>query len=441
MAINSQFNINEARQYLKSRIKSGQYEIFFESSDILKVNMEKEQVDFASSGLISGIGIRVLINKKLGFSSTNNIANFKECVNNAIKISQLNNIDKNFNGFLGKQKYKKIEGYNKKLLNYTNDELKNYFKDYIQNIKSIDKEILVAAGQYEKSISTTRIINSEGLDSEKLEAGHSFSKDLLINGDTCYGSTDSSRVPLNPDKAFEDAERLKSMVEKSSTKTQDAKLLLHPEAAADIISAFIDYNFSGENAGLKKSKFFSSINKKETSKALTIIDDATAKGLLGTRQFDDEGFPSQKNVLIKRGIIKSFLYDSYNAARFKKKNTGSASRSYASLPAIDSSNLLVSPGIKPEKKLISSLDNAIYVKSLLGTHTIDKASGSLSLGVIEGHMIKNGVMQKAVKDTMIAGNLFEIFNNIEELSKEIKHGGSAIYTPHILIKNIKVIGN
>lgn len=441
MKNNNQPNLNEIELCLKSKLKNHQWELFFESADILKVNMQKEKIDFASSGLSSGLGIRVIINNKPGFSSTNNIKNYKECIENAVKIANLNNIDKSFKTFVSKSKYKNIKSFDKKLLEQSNEQLKSYFQDYIQNIKSINSSITLASGQYEKSISTTRIINSEGIDAELTSAANGFARGLLLGENTAYETSEDSKSPLNAKKAFEDVSRLLAMVEKQQTKTQDMQLLLHPEAAADLLSSFIGYNFSGENVGLKKSKFFNSLNKQETSKILTIVDDATASSLLATRAFDDEGFTSQKNILLNKGVVKSFLYDNYNALKFKKKNTGSSSRSYISLPEISSTNLLVSPGNKTEQKFISSLDNAIYVKSLLGTHTIDNVSGSMSLGVIEGYIIKNGQIKKAVKDTMIAGNLFEMFKNIESLGKNIIHGGGAIYTPHILIKNIKVIGN
>jgi len=133
--------IEKIESYIKKKgIK--EYEIFYESSEKTRMILQRDNIDFLSKGYVDGIGIRVCIDKKLGFSSTIDIKNYEKCVDEAIKISKLNNRDEKFMRFNDARiKSTNKIFYDKKLITKDIAYMSKYFKDYIKIVKNTDKDI------------------------------------------------------------------------------------------------------------------------------------------------------------------------------------------------------------------------------------------------------------------------------------------------------------
>src|SRR3989344_9621236 len=99
-------------------LKIKDYEVYYAESDDLRLIVTNNKIDFASEGKTAGFGIRVLVDGKLGFSSTTNLDNFKSCIERAVKIAKLSDKDKNFKSFLKEKGKSSIKAYDKKLLNF-----------------------------------------------------------------------------------------------------------------------------------------------------------------------------------------------------------------------------------------------------------------------------------------------------------------------------------
>src|SRR6185436_19765127 len=97
---------------------------------------------------------------------------------------------------------------------------------------------------------------------------------------------------------------------------------------------------------------------------------------LATGPVDSEGMPTQKTVLLDRGLLQGFLYDSYTARKGKTRSTGNAGRaSYKGLPEPEASNFYLEAGAKTPEQLIHGVRSGIYVRSVMGLHTVDTISG------------------------------------------------------------------
>ena len=236
-------------------------------------------------------------------------------------------------------------------------------------------------------------------------------------------------------------EYLTQMLQKDIA-TKKTSILFHPECVGAIMDEFINNSFSAENIQKNKSILCEKENKKMFDEKLSISDDATINGLYDSRVADDEGIPSQKTTLIEKGIVQNFIYDSYTSNKEKKESTGNASRTYFSKPSICTSNILIEEGRR--KNLISEIDEGIYLKGLMGIHTMNHSTGDFSLSVYEGHNIKKGEIISPLKDTMISGNIINILNNIIGIGKgkgKYLWGEGSVYTPEILVSNVQVIGS
>ncbi|HLC86011.1 MAG TPA: TldD/PmbA family protein [Candidatus Nanoarchaeia archaeon] len=432
--------INKIAGYIKSK-GTDTYEIFLDSSDNIQVAIQKEKIDFASEGRMEGLGIRVSLGKKLGFSSTLDINNYQKCVDKAIKIAKLNDEDKKFKKFADtKGKLKKNLGCDSKLLHFGMNEIKKFVNEYVKNVKEIDEKISLTSGAFVKNVSFTRIMNSEGLNAEKKTCSNTFWIEMMKEKGNTLGFSYQGRQPLNANKAKEHTERFLSTAKKDTAETKNMKLVIHPEALAELLDEAFSYSINSENVQAGKSILAGKIGKKIFNKGITITDDSTTKGLLCSRPCDDEGIPAKKTVIVSRGVLKNYLYDTYHANAEGKESTSNAVRSYSSLPEITPSNIIMQKGTKNEEKIISSVDKCIYVKQLMGVHVMDTTTGDFSLGIIEGHIYEKGEMKHAVKDTMVAGNLYNMLNNTLALGNKLIHGGRGHYLPLMLCENVKVIG-
>jgi len=432
--------IDEIKSYLKRKVEC--YEIYSVSSEEISSDVYNNKVAFTSSGKNLSIGIRVLMNKKIGFSYTNNIKGYKRCVDTAIVFAKNNEPDKDFPGFSNTKIKGKMMAPSKGVRDINPEWLSKTIKGIVNDTKNINEKINVSEGELSRHIAKARIINSEGLDIEESYGkavaafGFSLKKGPVIEN---VGIMKASVNKLDADFGKEAANRLKSLLGRKSVKSGSYQLLLHPEALASLLSESYAFSINAENVHLNKSKFSSLLGKNVFSKKASLIDDGMTKNLLGSRTFDAEGSKTQKTKIIENGVLKHFIYDRKYALLDKKKSTGNASRAASSLPSISPNNAIMKPGNK--SNIFSECDNAIYARGLLGVHTMNEATGDFSLGVQEGHLIRKGKTLFPLKGVIIAGNFFEMMNDIIEMSKKVEdipHNGCSCVLPYVLFNKITV---
>lgn len=434
--------IDRIIKYLKT--KSSQYEVFYSRNTSTDAELTKDKISFVSDGITHGVAVRLVIDSKPGFAYTSNLENYKHCVDTAIKVAKSSRPDKDFRGFVSPKRFRKVDSYNKQLASLGPDWMRSFSKDYIDVIKSIDSSITCSMALLSKDIEETRIINSEGLDVEDKVAAVSFQGSLLMKFGGKLESVDfehGSKKLLNPELAKDSALRLIGQIGKQDIKTSDMQLIFHPDAMAALLGESYAFSVDGSNQYLKKSVWHDKLGSKVMDRKITIIDDAITPELFCTRPFDSEGSPSRSVKVIGKGVLKGFLYDDYYAKLAKKESTGNAYRNAVTLPKISPNNIIIEPG--KVKDVISEADKAIYVRSMLGLHTMNESTGDFSLGVVEGHYVEKGQIKYPVKDAMIAGNFFELMNGVSAIGKDVKHSlevSGGCYLPEIMFNRIKVIG-
>lgn len=214
-------------------------------------------------------------------------------------------------------------------------------------------------------------------------------------------------------------------------------LILEPEIASSIIDEIGDL-FCASDVHKGRSLMKGMIGKCVASACLTLTDDARLPRISGSDVFDGEGVPTGKTVLIKDGIAENYLYNLQYAARDGVKSTGNAYRSLGGIPDIAPSNLVVSPGSKNKKEILSSVDNGILVTELMGLHTLNPVSGEFSLGA-KGVRVVKGEMCEPVSGVTIAGNLIDLLKHISAIGSDLEFFGS-VGAPTMLVEGIAVAG-
>ncbi len=189
-------------------------------------------------------------------------------------------------------------------------------------------------------------------------------------------------------------------------------------------------------------------NKLETevfSPSLTLVDDSTGNYLPGSSPFDDEGTPSQRTVMVKKGVPQSVLCDLETAARLKRVPTGNGYRrsrsggtSFAVQPATGISNLNVTPGRTGIEAMIAMVDDGLLVNQVMGAGRGDIQNGDYSVNVYLGYRIKNGKIIGRVKNTMVSGNILQDLSRVLVVGDNPFQVRSNMFCPALLVDGVSV---
>jgi TldD protein len=159
-----------------------------------------------------------------------------------------------------------------------------------------------------------------------------------------------------------------------------------------------DFNRKGSSA------FSGRLGQRVAAPGVTVVDDGTLPGRRGSLTVDDEGNPTQRNVLIEDGVLRGYLQDSLNARLMKMPVTGNARReSFAHLTMPRMTNTYMLAGKHDPKEIIASVKNGIYATNFAGGQ-VDITNGKFVFSAAEAYLIENGKVTTPVKGAMIIGN-------------------------------------
>lgn len=171
---------------------------------------------------------------------------------------------------------------------------------------------------------------------------------------------------------------------------------------------------------------------------VTVYDDGRMLRGFGSRPFDGEGLPTRKTPVIERGVLKSYLLDTYSGRKLGMASTGNASRSVGESPSVGPTNFYLVPGTVPPADIIRSVQRGLYVTELIG-FGINMVTGDYSRGAA-GFWIENGELAYPVEEITIAGNLKRMLLDIEIIGNDLEFRGR-IASPTVKIREMTIAGN
>lgn len=164
----------------------------------------------------------------------------------------------------------------------------------------------------------------------------------------------------------------------------------------------------------RQSHFVDQIGKPVASDKVTLLDDGTLPNYYGTDAIDDEGHVKQKNILIEKGILKSYMCDRLHGRMIGMASTGNGRRqNYTFAPVARMTNTYLAPGHDDEEAMIRSAGDGLYVRSLGGGF----GGTQFSLQVKEGYLIKDGKLDRQIKGTMITGSGAEVLMKVDRVGQ------------------------
>ncbi len=152
---------------------------------------------------------------------------------------------------------------------------------------------------------------------------------------------------------------------------------------------------------------------------VTAIDDGTIPGAWGSVNMDDEGTPTQRNVLIENGILKSYLIDRLGSRRMGLPMTGSARRQGYGFEATSRmTNTFIANGTDRNEDIIASIENGLYCRKM-GGGSVNPLTGAFNFAVTEGYLVRNGKICEPVRGASLIGTGSEILKNIDMVGQNL----------------------
>jgi PmbA protein len=218
--------------------------------------------------------------------------------------------------------------------------------------------------------------------------------------------------------------------------TQKVPVVFEPRTARSLLGDLFDAVNGG--AIYRQASFLAGkLGEKIASEYLTIIDDATLPGLFGSSPFDDEGAPSRRTVVIERGVLKSYLLNTYTARKLGLATTGNASRGVSGNAGVGPGNFYIQAGARTEAQMLAGIRQGLYVTELIGA-SANNVTGDYSAGAA-GLWIENGELTYPVSEITVAGNLKQMLLDLDEPAANLEFR-SSIATPTLLIGEMTISG-
>jgi PmbA protein len=432
--------INLAEDALNFALKNSDYaEVYMEKEKSIDVDIQNNEVKFAKEEFTCGIGIRVILDNKMGFSYTTNTDKVKETVEKAI-FNAKSNFKDNYFDFAEKTKYASIKGlFDKKIESMAIEDSIEFAKTMINVVEEEKCEPTsggFSAGSYENLI-----LNSKGVECK--DKSSSFSGFIAVNAEengvisTAYEGDSSRSFNINPEWiAFNASEIAKKSLNGKSIETKDMDVVLDYRASSGLLGTFINA-FNADNVQRGRSIYANETGNEVISSSLSIYDDGTYEGGLNSSISDGEGTKSQKTPLIQNGVLRNFIYDIYTSKKGNTTSTGNGMRSsFADMPAVGLSNFIVD---FDDLMDISEIKEGMIVTDVLGAHTANPISGDFSVEANNAFKIENGEIKEPVKKAMLSGNIFNVMKTASGISGETRQVGPFVI-PRILASSLRVVG-
>jgi PmbA protein len=403
--------------------------------DEFSANVRMREIENLKEAGSRGAGLRILRGKHTGSSYTSDLspAGVEQLVKAAIELADITTEDPHA-GLPEPGEFGSIPG-----------DLGLYSAD-VETLETPVK-IDTAKRAEEAALSADpRIFNSEGASFDTHLGRHIFANSRGFSGEYRSSYCSLSTVPVAKDgdsmerdywytmaRGFSGLEAPEAVGRKAALRalrrlnpvkvaTQKVPVIFYQTAARSLLDNLFEA-VHGMSIYRHESFLAGKLGEKVASDQFTLIDDGTLPGLFGTSPFDDEGVPSRRTVVIDRGVLKSYLLNTYAARKLGLKTTGNASRGLTGNAGIGHGNFFVERGVQTPEQLIAGVANGFYVTELMG-FGVNVVTGDYSRGAA-GLWIRNGELAFAVSEVTIAGNLKDMLLGLEAIGSDLEFRGSS----------------
>ncbi|WP_456383392.1 TldD/PmbA family protein [Persephonella sp.] len=423
--------IREIAPYLLTRLMSegGQYgEIFYEYRYTTTLNFENRKIQRAVEGYDEGVGIRIIKDGRTLYGYTTDLT--KDSLNRLVTT------------LVRKEGEGKIRvglvyqtGYTPTLLDpedYSIRRKKEILLKADDTVRAFDGRIIQASITLRDSRREVLIVNTLGEIVEDTQSRVALYVEAVARedgtlqkgyesagGTAGYEFFDSGDVDIIEFVSMKAAHRAVTGLRAKPAPAGSMPVVISSDAGGTMIHEAVGHGLEADLAENGLSVYAGKIGEKVASELITVIDDGTIPGKMGSYSFDDEGVPSQKTVLIEKGYLKNFMYDRLTALKTGKQPTGNGRRdTYRNIPIVRMRNTYIAPGKDNPHDLIKDTKKGVYVVKM-GGGQVNTVNGDFMFEIIEGYMIENGEITYPIRGASLLGNGPEAMRDVEGVGYDL----------------------
>ncbi|MDO4483053.1 MAG: TldD/PmbA family protein [Clostridia bacterium] len=298
---------------------------------------------------------------------------------------------------------------------------------------SVSDEIIQVMGTYRDSVQHVLIANTEGVFATDIRTETRLACQAVASNGT------ENQIGFEGPGARMGFEFFDSRInpeEIAKAAAQSAVTMLHaPLCPAGTMPVCIDNGFGGvifheacghsleaTSVSYGLSEFTGKLGQQIAAPCVTAIDDGTLMNEWGSLHVDDEGMPTQRNVLIQDGILTGYMIDKLGGRRMNMAPTGSGRRQgYTHAPTSRMTNTYIAAGSDDEDDMIATMGDGLYAKKM-GGGSVDPATGEFNFAVSEGYLVKGGKIVHPVRGASLIGRGSEVLMKIDRVGKNMRMG-------------------
>jgi PmbA protein len=423
-----------------ARKEAEQAEVFSVSSQATPIQFEANELKQVQTKESSSTALRIFREGRVGFATASGEGDVEALVDMAVETSQFGS-PANFQ-FPSSRDYSKVSIFDPEVEKVAMEKMVETGKELIAKIRGHTPDILCDV-QVTKGTSSTSLINSQGGEGRYDSSFFSLSMEGVLVRDTDMLFVGDSESSCRPDFIGIDglADRviwqLEMAKKKATVSTKLLPVIFTPNGVASALLSPLVLAFNGKSVLEGASPLKDKLGKQVFDKKLSLWDDATVAYGVGSYPFDDEGVSSQRLSLVTNGVVTNFLYDLQTAALAGTQSTGNGQRA-GGFPRPDISSLILSGGDVSFQAMVEDMKEGLIVEQVMGAEQGNLLAGDFGGNVLLGYKVENGEIVGRVKDTMIAGNVYQVLKKLLGIGREARWVGGILQTPPLYCSNVSV---
>jgi len=427
-------------------------ELYYERVKTFGCQLFQGEIDNYTSSEVSGLSFRGVFEGKMGYAFTEKIAedSIPFLLENARENALIIEDEESEDIYSGSERYREQTYYSSELQQVSIQDQVRFLLDIERLILAYDERVtgtnycMLQSSEKERTI-----LNSKGLDLKDLQNSLTLYISVIVkSGDetktgTFVKITRDFHSLYPEDIAKLAAEEALRQLGSQSIRSKAYPVLLRNDMAAALIQTFSPI-FSAENTQRGHSRLQDKVGASIGVSALNIVDDPTLPEGIYSRNFDGEGFATQRLQIVQNGMLLSLLHNRKTAKKDNTETTGHAHKSsYKGTVTVAPSNLYVEPAARGYEELVSSMEEGVIITHLSGLHSgANMISGDFSLAA-KGYYVEKGQIQSPVNQMTIAGNFYDILHSIQAVGSDLEFtypmaASGYIGSPSLLIKALSV---
>lgn len=417
----------------KALEKGGDFaDVYIENRISREIVMEESKFKSGLYGISQGAGVRVISGNKTGYAYTEEITEEKllRAAEVASFVALNGKITTPVN--ISDSKLPSYITVQQPLGDIADEKRIDIMKRADQAAMDYDKRIRMAMVNYYDEVRGRVIANSEGVYlRDELPMMFFIVQTMSDNGKARH----MSRERLSKHMGFEMFEQFTPEMVAQRAAREAVAMLDAQDAPAGMMDVVMQNGWGGvlvheavghpleaDNIAKKIGAFTGKVGQKVASDVFTMVDDGTIANARGTINFDDEGTPARRNVLIEKGYLKGYMSDILSARQIGMDRTGNGRReSFQYIPIPRMTNTFIEKGESDPADILTSTKKGVYVQSLSGG-SVNPVTGVFNFTCREAYLIENGKKTVPIKGATLIGSCLGVISNIDAVGTDLDFG-------------------